>query len=177
MLRTTRFAMLTALTLLPLSAAQAVWQERGDASWYGAYHQGRRASDGSVFDANSMTAAHTTLPLGTVVRVTSDTTGQSVVVTITDRLPQKHTRIIDLSRGAASRIGLVQMGVGAVTLAETGTLPDEDLDDAEASLQPHGRPRRRRVSPMAAAGHQCCQRPSVVRVRSSVQRLAAPHTL
>ncbi len=178
MLAALRLAALVTLSFAAVSAAEAGYQERGDASWYGAYHQGRRSSDGSLFDANAMTAAHTSLPLGTVVRVTSDLTGQSVIVTITDRLPQKRTRIIDLSRGAASRIGLVQAGVGPVTLASTDALPDADLDDAD-DISPlrYGRPRMRHAHPTAGAGRLCCQRPSVVRVRSSVQRPAEPRRL
>ncbi len=172
-----RLATLATLALAT-PAAQAAWQEQGDASWYDSYHQGRRTSDGSLFDANAMTAAHTTLPLGTVVRVTSEITGQSVIVTITDRLPQKRTRIIDLSRGAATRIGLVQQGVGPVTLVTTDALPDEDLgDDEVVSLATHGRPHMRHAHPTAGVDHLCCQRPSVIRVRSSARPPAAPRTL
>ena len=174
-----RLATLAALTLCTAPAAHASWQEQGDASWYGSYHQGKRSSDGSLFDANAMTGAHTTLPLGTVVRVTSDTTGQSVTVTITDRLPQKRTRVIDLSRGAAARIGLVQQGVGPVTLVSTDALPDEDLADDEAivSLATRGPLHMRRAHPTAGVGRLCCQRPSVVRVRSSARPPATQRRL
>ena len=176
---TARLTILAAFSLLSVSAAQAAWQERGDASWYGGYHQGRRSSDGSVFDARAMTAAHTSLPLGSVVRVTSDTTGQSVTVIITDRLPQKRTRVIDLSRGAASRIGLVEMGVGPVTIVNAdGAIEDDALDDdAEISPSRYGRPHMRRARPTGGVGRQCCQRPSVIQVRSSVPRPAAPRKL
>jgi len=174
-----RLATLAALSLLSVAAAQAEWQERGDASWYGNYHQGRRSSDGSLFDARAMTAAHTSLPLGSVVRVTSDTTGQSVTVTITDRLPQKRTRVIDLSRGAAARIGLIEMGVGPVTLANSdGAIADDDLDDVtEVSPSRHDRRHMRHARPVVGVDRPCCQRPSVIRVRSSVLRPAAPHKL
>ena len=172
-----RLAMIAAVALISASGAQAAWEERGNASWYGAYHQGRRSSDGSLFDARAMTAAHTTLPLGSVVRVTSETTGQSVVVTITDRLPQKRTRVIDLSHGAASRIGLVSMGVGPVVLATADGPESAELDDEEVSQPQYGRRRMRRASLTAGAARLCCQRPSVVRVRSSVPRPAAPRTL
>ena len=183
-----RLSAIAALSLLSVSAAQAEWQERGDASWYGAHHQGRRSSDGSLFDARAMTAAHTTLPLGSVVRVTSDTTGQSVTVTITDRLPRKRTRIIDLSQQAAARIGLVAMGVGPVTLvsadgASIGQVSVDDVadsypdDTAGVSPSRYGRPRMRRGHPVVGVDRPCCQRPSVVRVRSSVRHLTVPRTL
>ena len=82
------------------------------ASWYGR-ESGPRTASGERFDPNAMTAAHRTLPFGTLVRVTYR--GRSVVVRINDRGPAKWTRRdIDLSEGAARRIGL--SGVGAVTL-------------------------------------------------------------
>jgi rare lipoprotein A len=88
----------------------------GTASWYGPGFHGRRSASGEVFDQNALTAAHRTLPFGTQVRVTSQATGQSVVVRINDRGPFGHGRIIDLSAGAASRIGLRASGVGQVRL-------------------------------------------------------------
>jgi rare lipoprotein A len=88
----------------------------GTASWYGPGLHGRRSASGEVFDQNALTAAHRTLPFGTQVRVTSLATGQSVVVRINDRGPFGHGRIIDLSAGAASRIGLRASGVGQVRL-------------------------------------------------------------
>ncbi len=96
---------------------QQAWQEAGQASWYGGRHHGRRTSSGEIFDQNALTAAHPRLPLGSRVRVTMMETGSSVVVTITDRQPDHGRRIIDLSRGAAARIGLLARGTGNVTLA------------------------------------------------------------
>ncbi len=101
------------------------WRESGQASWYGSWHQGRRTSSGEPFDQNAMTAAHADLPLGSRVRVTSKDTGKSVVVTINDRQPPKPLRVIDLSRGAAARIGLVDQGIGMVVLATVGAVPEE----------------------------------------------------
>lgn len=87
--------------------------ETGMASWYGT---GRRAADGSAFDKNAMTAAHKTLPLGTIVRVTNLANNESVVVRITDRGPFVGGRILDLSEGAAKRIDLYRMGVAKVRI-------------------------------------------------------------
>ncbi len=100
----------------PLHAAGPGWEESGKASWYGERHHGRRTSSGEIFDQNRMTAAHPSLPLGTRVRVTLRDTGESVLVTINDRQP-KGARVIDLSRGAASRIGMLHKGVAMVRLA------------------------------------------------------------
>jgi len=88
--------------------------EVGMASWYGPQYNLHNAADGSVYDQNAMTAAHLTLPLGTMVRVTNLATGQSAVVRITDRGPFVKGRILDLSLGAAKAIGLYRMGVGKV---------------------------------------------------------------
>lgn len=88
--------------------------ETGLASWYGPPYAGRRGADGTVYDQNAMTAAHLTLPLGSVVRVTNLTTNQSAMVKITDRGPFVRGRIIDLSLAAAKATGLYRMGVAKV---------------------------------------------------------------
>jgi rare lipoprotein A len=88
--------------------------EVGMASWYGPPYAGRKGADGSVYDQNAMTAAHLTLPLGTLVRVTNLTNDQSVVVRITDRGPFVHGRIIDLSLAAAKATGVYRAGVAKV---------------------------------------------------------------
>lgn len=91
-----------------------VSSEVGLASWYGPPYAGRKGADGTVYDQNAMTAAHLTLPLGTVVRVTNLTTNQSAVVRITDRGPFVRGRIIDLSLAAAKAIGVYRVGVARV---------------------------------------------------------------
>ena len=146
------------------AAGQSAWQEVGQASWYGGRHNGRRTSSGEVFNQNALTAAHPRLPLGSRVRVTMADTGTSVVVTINDRQPDHGRRIIDLSRGAAARIGLLGRGTGDVTLASVAA--DEPVEVAEApddapggvdvrvSPRPRGRPHMRRGVQVAAAGRR-----------------------
>jgi rare lipoprotein A len=90
--------------------------EEGNASWYGAPFHGRRASNGEVYDMNKMTAAHRTLPFGTVVRVKNMTNGKTATVRITDRGPFVGNRIIDLSFAAAKEIESVGPGVVPVQL-------------------------------------------------------------
>lgn len=119
------------------SAAPPAWEQNGQASWYGDGFHGRRTSSGQIFDQNAMTAAHPHLPLGSRVRVTLRDTGGSVVVTITDRQPPTPRRVIDLSRGAAARLGIVDRGVGMVRLVPA----DEPVEVAEA---PEDRPSSRR---------------------------------
>lgn len=89
---------------------------RGLASWYGEPFHGRRTASGEIFNMNELTAAHKTLPFGTRVRVRHASTGKEVTVRINDRGPHVGGRIIDLSRAAASALGIVQGGVGRVVL-------------------------------------------------------------
>lgn len=88
--------------------------ERGDASWYGPGFHGQGTASGEVYDQQAMTAAHRTLPFGTVVRVYSSTTARCAFVRINDRGPFVDGRIIDLSKAAADAVGLP--GVGPVQL-------------------------------------------------------------
>ncbi|MBC6717476.1 MULTISPECIES: septal ring lytic transglycosylase RlpA family protein [Aurantimonas] len=88
----------------------------GSASYYGKRFHGRRTANGESFNMNSMTAAHKTLPFGTKVRVTNRRNGKSVVVRINDRGPYHGGRIIDLSRAAASKIGMIHSGTAKVSL-------------------------------------------------------------
>ena len=88
----------------------------GKASWYGPGFHGRRAANGSLFNQFAMTAAHKTLPFGTLVRVTNKANGKQCVVKITDRGPFCGGRVIDLSRKAAESLGMLGSGVASVSL-------------------------------------------------------------
>lgn len=93
----------------------------GKASFYGDEYQGRKAANGETFDNAQMTAAHKTLPFGTMVKVTRKDNGKSITVRIIDRGPFKPGRVIDLSQGAAAPIGLIRDGVIEVTLELVST--------------------------------------------------------
>ncbi|MBZ0130577.1 MAG: septal ring lytic transglycosylase RlpA family protein [Rhodobacteraceae bacterium] len=99
-----------------VSAVQTTKTIYGAASWYGSEFQGRRTASGEKFDKESLTAAHPTLPFATLVRVTNESNGKSVVVRINDRGPFTGKRIIDLSQRAAQIIGIMHSGVGPVKL-------------------------------------------------------------
>ncbi|MFL5812397.1 MAG: septal ring lytic transglycosylase RlpA family protein [Bdellovibrionia bacterium] len=88
--------------------------QRGMASWYGKHFRGRRTASGERFDPKQLTAAHKTLPLGSQAKVTCPKTGKTVVVTINDRGPYSAHRIIDLSREAAKKLGIISLGVALV---------------------------------------------------------------
>jgi rare lipoprotein A len=90
--------------------------ETGLASWYGARHHGKRTASGELFDQKKFTAAHPTLPWGSIVKVTNLANGKSVEVRINDRGPFGKGRIIDLSRAAAKALGMVGRGVAQVKI-------------------------------------------------------------
>jgi rare lipoprotein A len=96
--------------------SKAIFEETGMASWYGAPYHNRRGSNGEIYDMNAMTAAHLTLPLGSIVRITNLKTGRSAVVRITDRGPFVVGRIVDLSLAAAKALDVYLPGTAKVRL-------------------------------------------------------------
>ncbi len=100
----------------PEARPSAGYAEEGLASWYGEPYHGRPTASGPRYDMWQMTAAHRTLPFGTVVRVTNTDTGRQADVTINDRGPFVAGRILDLSRAAAEELGAIGPGVIPVRL-------------------------------------------------------------
>ena len=96
--------------------AKAKFASAGVASYYGPGFHGRRTANGERFDMHAMTAAHRTLPFGTLVKVTNLSNGKSTVVRVTDRGPYVGNRVIDLSVAAAKQIGSTHSGVAQVSL-------------------------------------------------------------
>src|SRR5262252_2611573 len=96
--------------------AKVLFEETGLASWYGAPYHNRRGSNGEVYNMHAMTAAHRTLPLGSIVRVTNLKTGSTAMVRITDRGPFVEGRILDLSQAAAKAVDVYLPGVAKVKL-------------------------------------------------------------
>jgi rare lipoprotein A len=105
------------------------WYQIGRASWYGGKFQGRRTANGEVYDMNSLTAAHRTLPMGSWVRVTNLHNKKSVVVKINDRGPVPEDRVLDLSYAAAKALGF--SGTASVRVE----LLDHSTADMMAQLQ------------------------------------------
>jgi rare lipoprotein A len=125
---------------VPANAAP-LSSETGLASWYGPPYHNRRGSNGEVYNMHAMTAAHRTLPLGSVVRVTNIKTGHAALVRITDRGPFIPGRIVDLSLAAARKVDVYKAGVAEVRVelmqaaspleggkwaVQIGGFPDED---------------------------------------------------
>jgi len=104
------------LGLVLLYQVAGPYYEVGIASWYGLGFDGNYTANGEVYDMNEISAAHKTLPFGTVVRVVEFSTGKSIVVRINDRGPFIEGRIIDLSKGAARELGIIDKGITKVGL-------------------------------------------------------------
>jgi rare lipoprotein A len=127
--------------------------ERGKATWYGLAHSHHFTVSGERFDPTQLTAAHRSLPIGAMVRVTDRDTGRSVVVRVNDREPPHGARCIDLSEGAATALGIRNQGVANVTIS--AVTPDDAVEVAEApddamaptANAPHGRRHTRRAGP------------------------------
>ncbi len=107
------------------------YRETGIASWYGPGFNGKLTANGEVYDAGGLTAAHRTLPMPTIVRVTNLDTGRSIKVRINDRGPFARSRIIDLSRRGAELLGFVRAGTAKVLVEVVG---DETRRVASAAL-------------------------------------------
>ena len=97
-------------------AVAGAYTEEGVASWYGNPFDGRRTSNGEIYDMHQFTAAHRTLPFGAMVRVTNLSNGMQTEVRINDRGPFVANRVIDLSLSAAQAIGMVGPGTAHVRL-------------------------------------------------------------
>ncbi len=110
--------------------AKPLLVETGLASWYGGPYHNRRAANGEIYNMNAMTAAHRTLPLNSIVRVTNLKTGNSTLVRITDRGPFVTGRVIDLSAAAAKEVNAWREGLAKVRL---------EVLQAPASLDKGGR--------------------------------------
>ncbi|WP_236059682.1 septal ring lytic transglycosylase RlpA family protein [Chitinophaga rhizophila] len=103
-------------TIMCFTACSRKVTETGKASYYADKFEGRKTASGEVFRQRQMTAAHRTLPFGTKVTVVNVSNGRSVKVRINDRGPFAEGRVIDLSKKAARKLGMVTMGVAPVEI-------------------------------------------------------------
>jgi rare lipoprotein A len=100
----------------PISVPDQTYRETGIAAWYGKELHGQKTASGETFDMNALTAAHRTLPLGTIIRVTNLDNFKSIKVKINDRGPFVKSRILDLSLSAAKELGFAEQGIARVKL-------------------------------------------------------------
>jgi rare lipoprotein A len=94
--------------------ATADYEQAGKASYYGIRHEGQRTANGEEFKSDDFTAAHPSLPFGTVARITNPANGRVVKVRISDRGPHTRSRIVDLSEAAARQLGMFRRGIARV---------------------------------------------------------------
>ena len=118
------------------------YRAEGIASWYGRDFHGRRTANGEIFDMDSLTAAHPTLPIPSYVRVTNLSNRRSVIVRINDRGPFKDNRIIDLSKKSADVLGFRGGGLARVRVEYVGRASLDGSDDRKlmATLRHDGQP-------------------------------------
>lgn len=105
-----------------LSLGDPGWSQTGKASYYSSRLHGKRTASGEPYDETDLTAAHPALPFGTLIKVTNNYNGRSVVVRINDRGPFVGHRIIDVSQRAAEQLGMIRAGSARVRIE----LPDPD---------------------------------------------------
>lgn len=131
-------------TYHPLKKIRTGYTQKGLASWYGPGFHGKKTSSGEVYDMHELTAAHSTFPLQTLVKVTNLENNREVVVRINDRGPFVGDRLIDLSYGAAGKLGMVKNGVVPVKVAVLGPADPRMLakapSPASAPASKNGKP-------------------------------------
>lgn len=140
------------------------YNKKGVASWYGPNFHGKMTANGEIYNQNDLTAAHKTLPLPSIVRVTNLENGRSLVVRVNDRGPYAHSRIIDMSKRSAELLGFKNNGVAKVRVK---VLEKESRAVAEAAKQ--GRDTRGMEIPMNKASYESPQDvPKVIKKQSSI---------
>ena len=107
---------LAAALVAAIALAMPAAAETGGASWYGPGFHGRTTASGERFDQDAITCAHRTARFGSRLRVTDTRTGRSIVCRVNDRGPFVAGRIVDLSKGAAARLGILARGTARVTI-------------------------------------------------------------
>lgn len=107
-------------TYYPMKHVPAGYRQQGVASWYGPGFHGKKTASGEIYNMNGLSAAHNTLPLNTVVKVKNLHNHQEVTVRVNDRGPFVGDRVIDLSLGAARKLGMVGPGTVPVSLVVVG---------------------------------------------------------
>ena len=129
------FGLAGSLALAGAALASPDYQAVGAASWYGEPFHGRKTASGERFDMNMATAAHRTLPFGSIVEVTNLDNDKTVKVRINDRGPFHGSRLIDLSREAADQLGFRHKGMAKVRVRVVGDDDDDQADEAPATAE------------------------------------------
>lgn len=144
------------------------YRAEGKASWYGADFQGRLTANGEVYDMNSLSAAHPTLPLPSYVRVTNLENRRSVVVRVNDRGPYHENRVIDLSVRAAKMLGFYDRGIAQVRVEFIGRASLNGSDDTKLAES------LRLNEPMTPLVRVASSEPNTASIRPSLPSAPAP---
>lgn len=99
--------------------------QTGEASWYGAFHKGRKTSNGEIFDPTKNTCAHKTIPLGSVIRITNTENHQSAICRVNDHGPYRYHRVLDCSEKVATQLGFHDRGHAFVRIEIVQMAPVE----------------------------------------------------
>ncbi|HOT61659.1 MAG TPA: septal ring lytic transglycosylase RlpA family protein [Treponemataceae bacterium] len=130
-------ALVLALFALPLAAESEIVKLEATASFYAEAFHGRPTASGEVFDMNALTAAHRTLPFGTVLEVTNLANGKKTIVRVNDRGPFVEGRELDVSKAAAYELGMITTGTARVSIRK---LSGMDAAAVSAGAAPQGQP-------------------------------------
>ncbi len=166
-------------------AEEPNYNETGIASWYGEPFHGRKTANGAVYDMNQLTAAHKTLPMPTDVRVTNLENGRSIVVTVNDRGPFVHGRIIDLSRRGAQLLGIIRQGTAKVRveIANPGNKQDvrymakaetTQAEKKKVTAAPNGKVQTAALEPPTDVEAAPASKPKALPKPAETKRHAAP---
>jgi len=136
-------------TYIPTADASG-YSATGIASWYGKDFHGKRTANGEMYDMHALSAAHPTLPLPTMVRVTNLENGQAVVVRVNDRGPFKKDRLIDLSYAAANVLGYANRGTTQVRV-ETLDIEEQPVTPSATMLASNAAPTTSPAAPQLTA--------------------------
>jgi len=112
-----------AAAIAPTAPTVAAFRQAGTASWYGKDFQGRRTATGDLFDMHGLSAAHRTLPLGSLIRVTNVENNRNITLRVNDRGPFIKSRVIDVTYGAARELGFAAEGTAQVVIERLDELP------------------------------------------------------
>ncbi|WP_430398417.1 septal ring lytic transglycosylase RlpA family protein [Ferrovibrio sp.] len=155
------------------------YDETGIGSWYGEQFHGRATANGEIFDMNEVTAAHTTLPMPSLVRVTNLENGRSIVVRVNDRGPYVNSRVIDLSRRSAQLLGYDRQGTAKVRVQYIGPAPlaDGSVAVASAAAQRSGNEERPAASPRGAVVSEALAPPPSPRGNNAARNSSSPNVV
>ena len=126
------------LQMLKASSASTVASQFGLASWYGPECQGNPTASGALFNENALTCAHRELPLGTKIKVTNLANHRTLVLKVNDRGPVSRSRVLDVSMGAAKRLGFLQAGLTPVRI-QILSFPHTSQNNPAPVTFPHSR--------------------------------------